>query len=544
MNSNQLEYLNSTPGQDITPKAWAELAEECSSAQALESLWTSKVLGVLNESKMECDREAFLRLSRQTKAERMAIWVAVITEWRHKQNLHPIVFRQEILVANEQIDEMEEVANRKRKTKANAAKLAPKKQSIGALNVPAPSTFPIQPSALSTPSPSSPSANKATQRLAAAKDPLFNEVLCAFNKKVTQQQQHVTWTLKTGTIVDEILINYARTCKAEDATHSFIFDTSNEDIMKEFSEGEREEILAHKTIPISNDPALVSYLMSFNKTKMAELRERLQTNDADNLSSTTGRANINLISGRRWIYKTVLAMADVLDGRAHNGYGQSQSERWFELHVWKMVDDYILNDADIKLIRGEPNGPASSFRKNGASRTSADRKKMGRHIDGLYFSCHHDVEMGGIELGPDEQDVVGAKYQHDSLKLQKLLKDQFDYALIHTAVAKDKFETMGLLLLGRTMQVLSLDWVAGRFLRFHRKEQRRLPLDFKMISELLVVMSRVMLFHEQMRINISKLNPNATTDLPQKLTGLCTAPSQKHRPLPTAASPSNYSKVW
>ncbi|KAF8921686.1 hypothetical protein BGZ58_004014, partial [Dissophora ornata] len=174
---------------------------------------------------------------------------------------------------------------------------------------------------------------------------------------------HKPWKLKTGTVVDEVLINYARTCKAKVAAHSFIFGTFNEYIMKEFSEKERMEILAHKATPVSNGPALVSYLMSLNKTTTAELRERLQTNDVHNLNSTTGRVRAN-------------------------------------------------------------------------------------HL-----------------------------------------------------------------------------------------------LDIKMISELLVVMSQVMLFHEQMRINISKLDPYSTTDLLQKLTGPCITPSQKHRPLPTARSPSANSEV-
>ncbi|KAF8925946.1 hypothetical protein BGZ58_000334 [Dissophora ornata] len=506
MNSEQLQYLANTPGHDIKLQEWAELADEATSARNFESLWTSKVLGYLIKSKQEEGRDAYARLSRQTEAERMAVWEAVILGWKHKQNLRPIVFRQEVVVANEQIDGMEDAADQKRKMKATNH--APKKR----FNMP--NTIPIQPNAQATPPTQSP----------AAKDSPFNEILCAFNEKATQEQ-HKTWTLKTGTVVDEVLINYARTCKVEVAAHSFIFDTSNEDIMKKFSEEERMEILAPKTTSFSNDPALVNYLMSFNKTTTAKLRERLQTNDV--LTTST----------------TVLAMADVLDGRAYNGYGRGQSERWFELHVWKMVDDYILNDADVMLIRGESTSPASSFRKNGTSRASAERKKMGRRIDGLYFSCHHDIEMGGIELGPEEQDVIGVKYQYDGLKLQKLLKDQFDYALIHSAATKDDFETMGLQLLGRTMQALSLDWVAGKFLRFGRKEQCRLPLDIKMISELLVVMSQVMLFHEQMRINISKLNLYATTDLLQKLSEPCIIPLQKHTPLPTAKSPSANSKV-
>ncbi|KAF9950275.1 hypothetical protein BGZ72_008050 [Mortierella alpina] len=107
---------------------------------------------------------------------------------------------------------------------------------------------------------------------------------------------------------------------------------------------------------------------------MAELRQRLRENDADDGETKEG-TNSHLLSTCRWIYKTILAKADVLEGKAHNGYGQCQSERWFELHVWKMVDDYILYDVDI---RGELTSAASSFRKNGATQLGIERKKIGR----------------------------------------------------------------------------------------------------------------------------------------------------------------------
>ncbi|KAI8602255.1 hypothetical protein EDD21DRAFT_414165 [Dissophora ornata] len=170
-------------------------------------------------------------------------------------------------------------------------------------------------------------------------------------------------------------------------------------------------------------------------------------------------------------------------------------------------------------------------------RANTDKRKMGRRIDGLYTSGHHGVEVGGIELGPEEQDSTGGKYQHDSLKLQKLLKDQFDYALIHTSAIKQDFDIMGLQLLGCAMQALTMDWVSGRFYRVRRDDQYRVPQQRKMIRELLVTMSQIIIFHERMRGTIGKLSGNNSVSLLERLTGRNTASPQKHSPNPTASSP-------
>ncbi|KAF9085721.1 hypothetical protein BGX27_003385, partial [Mortierella sp. AM989] len=215
---------------------------------------------------------------------------------------------------------------------------------------------------------------------------------------------------------------------------------------------EKDEILADKTTPVTISNALAQYLISFNQPTVAKLRHRLRTNDADDVDNIEG--DNNSLSVRRWIYKTVLSMADIL---AIDGVEHTESERWYEIHIWKMIDDYVLKDCDINLTGGESTSCTTAYRKNSVPRASTDKRKMGRRIDGLYTSLHHSVEVGGIELGPEEQDSTGRKYQQDSLKLQKLWKDQFDYALIHTSAVKRDFAIMGLQLLGYFAATISIE---------------------------------------------------------------------------------------
>ncbi|KAF9143482.1 hypothetical protein BGX30_000371 [Mortierella sp. GBA39] len=553
MNAFQVRYIEVTPGQDISAKNWAMLSD-ATDVDSLESLWTSQVLYSLRSSTIQEDLEAFSRLSRQTKRDRAAIFQSVIVDINHLRALRPIVSRQEIIVAEDHTDELERTLHRKRKLVANQGKpvkrvLASPSSSTTSISATSISTSSSTTTSTATSSDSSlkpepiepesttehPIRNKGTSRLPADSPRILSSgALSAFEKQAAQKGD--TWTLKTGTVVDDVIVEYTRSSKTESAAHSFIFDTSNLDLMELFSEEEQDEILAPKRPAPENDPDLVQYLMTFNHSTMSKLRTRLRDNDADQVDDNKD----HLVTDRRWIYKTVLGMADVFDG-SRRRYRQVQTERWLELHLWRLIDEYVFDHPDIQLVRGESTSMASTFRKNGTGRGGSERKRMGRRIDGLYVSCHQDIELGGIELGMDEQDAVGTKYQYDGLKLQKLLKDQLDYALLHSTASKVDFETLGLQLSGRTMQVLTMDWVGGKFYRFRRDDPEKLPLDASNISDLLVVMSTIMRFHARMQENAARPGSVTSEELSSRLLGSSpsTPKKNRHRPLPTAVSPSS-----
>jgi len=69
--------------------------------------------------------------------------------------------------------------------------------------------------------------------------------------------------------------------------------------MRLFSEKERKEIPVNNGSRISNDPAMVKYLTSFDKTTMAELRQLLSTNDADNVETEGEGTNAQIVPVRR-----------------------------------------------------------------------------------------------------------------------------------------------------------------------------------------------------------------------------------------------------
>lgn len=78
MNSEQVQYLKSTPAQEITLKDWADLSEELVEKR-LHNVW-SGVLKSLNQSDKLEMREAYKRLSKMTFQEQVLIIRKVVTE--------------------------------------------------------------------------------------------------------------------------------------------------------------------------------------------------------------------------------------------------------------------------------------------------------------------------------------------------------------------------------------------------------------------------------------------------------------------------------
>ncbi|KAF9091664.1 hypothetical protein BGX29_010832 [Mortierella sp. GBA35] len=290
---------------------------------------------------------------------------------------------------------------------------------------------------------------------------------------------------------------------------------------------------------MTNDRHLSEYLATFDCQSIEQLRRRLANNDSDALGHVDEHHEYRLLECRRWIYKTMLGLADLLEGSSINGYGSDvQSERWYELHVWKMLDEYAMNHKSIQLLRGEQSSSASSFRKNVLSRTAGERKKMGRRVDGLFRTRSDKPEMGGIELGSQDENRDGTKFSEDGLKLQKLLKDQFNFAFHHKPnVIKQNIEMLGLQFLGRSMQVISLDWVEGLFLRFRREDKTILPKSMEQFRDLVIGMAKIMLFFDRMTDNINNVNPARTTSALEDILNPPREPLQMSQEPPTATSP-------
>ena len=78
----------------------------------------------------------------------------------------------------------------------------------------------------------------------------------------------------------------------------------------------------------------------------------------------------------------------------------------------------------FELVRGEGMSFASSDRKNDGKMAS-DRKKIGRKGDGIFRITTDRLELGAVEAGRKWKGLNRTKYLKDSLKLNKMLKDDY-----------------------------------------------------------------------------------------------------------------------
>ncbi|KAF9910129.1 hypothetical protein EC991_007261 [Linnemannia zychae] len=310
--------------------------------------------------------------------------------------------------------------------------------------------------------------------------------------------------------------------------------------MRLFSAEDQLEIkeLSRPRKPV--EPKHVQFLATLHCTTMTDLRARLQLNDSDDVTEYEGPEDLQEQRRvRRWAYSTFLSMADLFEYRDTNGYGiEQKSEQWYNLHIWRMLDDLLLSDPVLSLVRGEASSPASSIRKNQASREPGDRKKMGHRIDGLLFARWENLEVGGCEIGADEHDTEGAKYLQDGLKLMKLLKDQHDRIQEQRpTVPKLDIETVGLQMLGRTLVISSMDWRGGSFLRYRREQPVTVPITVAQTKGLLRCMSQILAVIARMHRNIDRIRHRQQGSLVDDLSDPFTTPPQSPCPPPTATTP-------
>ncbi|KAF8948964.1 hypothetical protein BGZ47_000639 [Haplosporangium gracile] len=425
MNKDQLKYLDTTDGPQICPKSWAMLGTD-TTVEGMEIKW-SGALSRLKNSSSKRKVDTYNRLAKMSRVDRRVLFESALQNNQYKERLRINVIAEKTVVADEQT--MEIISSTKRsipfqvnsdnytlsnKKKSSSKSLSTSKSTSGAFS-------------LST---QLPSRHYMSDFLRYAEERDQQQMQ-------QQQQQHQeedidrpsAWILSSGTNVYSILIEYAKDLKAEDPIHSFILDTSNPKIMRLFSIDDQRKIKEPTRPRVPVDSRLVQFLATLHSTTIPDLRNRLKTNDSDDIADFTGAEDLQEQRRvRRWAYATLLSMADLFEYRDTNGYGteHQKSEQWYNLHIWRMLDDLLLNDPTLSLVRGEASSPASSIRKNQASREPGDRKKMGHRIDGLLFARWENLEVGGCEIGAEEHDTEGAKYLQDGLKLMKLLKDQHD----------------------------------------------------------------------------------------------------------------------
>ncbi|OAQ30742.1 hypothetical protein K457DRAFT_422189 [Linnemannia elongata AG-77] len=346
MNKDQKTYLDTTDGPQICPKTWAMLGTDATVA-GMETKW-SGALSRLKNSSSKRKVDTYNRLAKMSREDRRALFESALQNKQYKERLRINVIAEKTVVADEQT--LEILTSAKRPIPFQVAldtNTLPNKKKTSTKSS----------SSITTSSAQPPSRNYMLDFLRYAEE--------------IDQQQHKeedidhpsAWILQSGTNVDSVLIEYAKDLKAEDPIHSFILDTSNPKIMRLFSTDDQREIKEPTRPRVPVDPRIVQFLATLHSTTILDLRDRLKTNDSDDITDYSNTEDLQEQKRvRRWAYATLLSMADLFEYRDTNGYGteHQKSEQWYNLHIWRMLDDLLLNDPTVSLVRGESSSPARS----------------------------------------------------------------------------------------------------------------------------------------------------------------------------------------
>ncbi|GJJ69646.1 hypothetical protein EMPS_01994 [Entomortierella parvispora] len=118
MNNAQKKYLKVTFPSKYKLKEWAMLGDDIS-AQSMDTLWTSKVLNALRQSSNQVNQEAYSRLSKQTKEDRLKELESVVEERNKKVVLHPTVLRYQPTVEKRKADDTQALVWPKKRVTAH-----------------------------------------------------------------------------------------------------------------------------------------------------------------------------------------------------------------------------------------------------------------------------------------------------------------------------------------------------------------------------------------------------------------------------------------
>ena len=229
------------------------------------------------------------------------------------------------------------------------------------------------------------------------------------------------WTLKTGTKVETVVYEFAKSLRRESYLHSFIINDADAETRSLFSPEEWKEIRTFKAKEKPKlDPCHKNLLKKYTTNDIRKLRSLLFESFTPDGKEYNRNDHFCLDSINN-AYRGILRLWEM----DNNPFDSSKLEGWFAMNIWSRLIDPALDDLNVNLIRGEGMSFASSERKN-AQRKVNTYKKFGRKGDGVFRLPNSRLEVGAIEAGRKYEEKSGTKHLSDSLKLSKMLKDMMD----------------------------------------------------------------------------------------------------------------------
>ncbi|GJJ67783.1 hypothetical protein EMPS_00129 [Entomortierella parvispora] len=350
------------------------------------------------------------------------------------------------------------------------------------------------------------------------------------------------WTLSSGLVVDDVLWEYALTLQMEAPVHSFLIDCSNPNVRALFTDADWKEITGvdRKSRPSLPDWILSQLIAYSQKNTISEMHNFLRSGWAhllqpsddsseeeagkdqekdedaasdddsgeedykDQVSSSGASAHSDDKTSEDILYKENLTMTlyravlniyAELSSNSQEIRGHQNPEGWFATHVSDPLIDGLLGDlSNVQLLRGEKMSLSSSARKN-LGRDVTSSKAFGRKLDGIFLSRNSSREYGAIEVGRKDEGAIGTKVLTDSLKTAKVLKDMFDHIFLTSksqTFVKKRLEIVGILQSALRLQFVSVDFVAGRFLRMNEEKTLEVPRSLGDVRSLMLLIKEIL----------------------------------------------------
>ncbi|KAF9952942.1 hypothetical protein BGZ65_004959, partial [Modicella reniformis] len=377
MNEQQEFYFITTPSKDINLRDWAILGDSVD-AHAIYSLWTAKVLSILHDSEIQADKNAYMRLSKQSKVDRMSVIDDIVANRTHQRGLLPIVNRKEIVAAEEQATKMEHAsAHRSRinellpipnqskrnsttfgvlPTTAAPTTLRPT-QSSSRKNISISSSGPstkakdagyLVPDDLSTTSSSS-RKRKPTDAVEVGKKMKKGSAKFGEEGRKSLQGRYSAlgpkWTLASGTVVEDILYEAGKNLACYHPIHSFMVNLQDPYTQSLFSDRDWSEVSKDVPQPPKCQDSTKIYIEKFSKVKSKqELSTLLRIVPEE--------------TEQELVHRCLRDWSDIFEIEDPSPFAiqGSLSESWWTTHVWGVCDYLTKGIPGHYIINGEKAG--------------------------------------------------------------------------------------------------------------------------------------------------------------------------------------------
>ncbi|KAI9479511.1 hypothetical protein BDB00DRAFT_943432 [Zychaea mexicana] len=264
---------------------------------------------------------------------------------------------------------------------------------------------------------SSPSSSAAaTSKSSSASvllSPSDKEKIDAIFEKLDDEKK---WTLKSGTVVEDVMREFAKECDYLHPVHSLILNPYDDCWQARFTQNELHEIRSYKPLKLEPLPSEVQqYFDSYQGLcDLDSLTEKVMSQAAFHPKK---QAEVY------WAHKAVMEALDLF-----NYEWLPMDERTTEADVVRRVFPFIekcFDESAFTIISGEKASISSSERKNAAQcitgTETVDRKDTGHKVDVII--SYRDLEYGCAEAGLKGGSTSTKWINESDIKVSRLMKD-------------------------------------------------------------------------------------------------------------------------